>query len=156
MKVIMVNPEKITGLSITAVSTAQPNVIDFVPDSSTDKPRNIIAKAYLPGPLFNRIKENQDDVQRVTVFVFDNEKLFLTNLTTDYSTSSKRRIGKAVGGRILSVSIKGSKLRNLSESEQIRTRFSTSTPSAKRQAECVFWDFNAAGMFKLRTAFVKC
>ena len=154
MKVMMVNPEDITGLSITAVSTAQPNVNDFVPDSSTDKPRNVIAKVYLPGPLFDKINKSQDDVQRVTVFVFDNEKLFLTNVTTDDSTSSKRGSGKAVGGRIVSVSIKGSKLRNLPDSEQIRTTFSTSTPSAKRHAECVFWDFNAAGMFKLRIAFV--
>ena len=155
MKVIMINPEEITGLSITAVSTAQPNVIDFVPDSSTGKPRNVIAKAYLPGSLFNKINESQVDAQRVTVFVFDNDKLFLTNVKTDGSTSSKRSIGKAVGGRIVSVSIKGSKLRNLSESKQIRTRFATSTPSAKRQAECVFWDFNASGMLKLRTAFEK-
>ena len=152
MKVIMVNPEDITGLSITAVSTAQTNVNDFVPDSSIDKPRNVIAKVYLPGPLFDKINKSQDDVQRVTVFVFDNEKLFLTKVTPD--DSSKRGSSKAVGGRIVSVSIKGSKLRNLSDSEQIRTTLSTSTPSAKRHAECVFWDFNAAGMFKLRIAFV--
>ena len=147
MKVITVKPNEIKGLSITAISTSQRKVNDLVPDLSNDKSRNVIATMYLPGPLFSKLNKSQNDIQRITVFIFDDEKLFLTNIAKDSSVSSKRRFDKAVGGRILSASLTGSKLRNLSESEQIRTRFSLSIPSVKREADCVFWDFNSAGMF---------
>ena len=147
MKVITVKPNEIKGLSITAISTSQRKVNDLVPNLSNDKSRNVIATVYLPGPLFSKVHKSQNDIQRITVFVFDDEKLFLTNITKDNFFSGKRRFDKAVGGRILSASITGSNLSNLSESEQIRTTFSPSIPSVKREADCVFWDFNSVGMF---------
>ena len=142
----MVNPKEITGLSITAVSTSQSNLNKVVPDpGSSERKRQAVATVYLPRALFDKV--NKSEPQRVTVFVFDDEKLFLTQTNMDNSISSKRNTSKTVGSKILAVSIKGSELRNLSDDQQVRTTFSTTVPSTKAVADCVFWDFSGAGMF---------
>ena len=150
MSVIMVKPKEVTGLHITAVSTRQPSVNNLFQNYRDDKTKEqVVATAYLPGQLFFKANNNRNGLQRVTVFVFDNEKLFLNNISQSTSTEGK----KFVSGKILAVSINGIKFNNLSKSEQVRTTFSSSISSSKKEADCVFWDFRGAGTLLFITTF---
>ena len=144
--VTMVNPEKIKGLQITALPASTQGVINISRNESGNKANSqVLATIYLPQQLLIKAKGNKSGLQRITVFVFDNDRLFLNNISQ--STSSKGK--KTVSGKIVAISIKGTKLRNLSYDEQVQTTFSTPTATTESAADCVFWDFSGAGMLKI-------
>ena len=159
MGVITAKPEEITDLNITAVKTNIPKINKiFLNYSSHKASEQVVATIYLPQRLLNKASKNLTDIQRITVFVYDNDKFFLSNVTKKEFNSNEENIHKAVKSKILAASIKGAKLANLSysEQEQVRTTFSTPGPSSEGEAECVFWDFGGKGTFSFLQPFLWC
>ena len=144
--VTLVDPEEITGLKITALPTSQSGVNNVTRNESDYEGNSqALATVYLHKQLLVKAKRNKRDLLRVTAFVFDNDKLFLNSINQHTSSEGNKR----VSGIIVDISIKGTKLRNLSYAEQVQTTFYTPTESSKKDADCVFWDFNGAGMLKI-------
>ena len=154
MEVITVKPKETAGLKITAVSTNQPKVNEILRNNSSPEAREqVVATILLPKGLLDKVNKNKAGIQRITVFVFDNDKLFLNKVRKHQSNSKEENISQEVKSKIMAASIKGAKLTNLSKDEQVQTTFSTSTPSFERKVECVYWDFGGASMFIFFTAF---
>ena len=154
MEVITVKPKETAELKITAVSTNQPKVNEILRNNSSPEAREkVVATILLPKGLLDKVNKNKAGIQRITVFVFDNDKLFLNKVRKHQSNSKEENISKEVNSKIVAASIKGVKLTNLSKDEQVQTTFSTSTPSFERKVECVYWDFGGASMFISFTAF---
>ena len=148
MGVKIINPKQSPGLLIQAMSTNHSNVnlLSFSSVQNYTRERNDVAAIYLPSLLFGNSKTSTNSTRRITTFVFDNEKLFLSNMQTYSKLLEKQNTSKMVNSKILSVSIKGVSLTNLTEDEQVTITFSPLL-ATKGRTDCVFWDFSGAGMF---------
>ena len=102
-----------------------------------------IADIVLPGPLFKAAKNRRGANKtglRVTTFLYDNEKLFLSKETSGDNSSKK------VNSKILAVSIKGLKLENLTEEQRVRSEFRELLNSTSEQTlNCVYWEEELRG-----------
>ena len=147
MGIKVINTKKTAGLLIQAASTTQPSVNNL---TLTNSPSDVttskdMATIFLSGSLLDRAEKSGDITQRITTFIYDNEKLFLIRLEIDESRWNGTQISKKLNSKILSAAIKDTKLRNLKGEEQVRSTFSA-LDTDKGKTECVFWDFNGAGM----------
>ena len=141
----MVDPEQTTGLLIKAIPTDQSNVnhlsLRHATGSSTEE--DTVATIFLSQFLFNKASKISDGTQRITAFIFDNEKLFMTGLKLNHSGINSSAV---LNSKILSAAIKGIKLYNLNKNEEVRSTFSELKAGGGR-SDCVFWDFSGEGKF---------
>ena len=149
MGVKKVNPRQNSGIIIQAKATNKSNVNDLTLNNSFkyDRTSEDIASIFLSEALLKKAKKITgiiDGVQRVTTFIFDNEKLFSTNVI--HTNSSSMSLNKKLNSKILSASLKNvPSLKNLTGKETVRSTFSY-LKTKKGKTECVFWDFSSAGM----------
>ena len=145
MGVKIVDPEETAGLLIKASPTDQPNVnrlsLANTTDSSTTE--ETVATIFLSQMLFNKTSKILNDTQRITTFIFDNEKLFMTRLKINDAEINRSIV---LNSKILSAAIKGIKLYNLTKNEKIHSTFSELKTGGGR-SDCVFWDFDGEGKF---------
>ena len=103
-----------------------------------------VANIFLPGPLFTKAKNQvggNASATRVTTFLYDNEKLFISKETSGANAKKK------LNSRILAVSIKGIKLENLTETQRIKSEFKALNKTGSNTVRCVYWEETTRGLY---------
>ena len=148
MGVKKVNSRQNSGIIIQAKATNESNVnyLTLTNSFKYDPASEDMASIFQSEALLKKTKKITGTiygVQRVTTFIFDNEKLFSTNATHD--NYSSMLLNKKLNSKILSASLKNVTLKNLTGNETVHSTFSY-LKTKKGKTECVFWDFKSAGM----------
>ena len=86
---------------------------------------------------------------RLTSFLYQNDKLFITSEPVQGKTHVQGgRVRKLVNSKVISASLSGVKLLNLSSEDEISLTFlPVNTSNIQLKSQCVFWDFQAEGTY---------
>lgn len=113
-------------------------------DGTGSRDSKQVANIFLPGPLFTKAKNQAGgnaSATRVTTFLYDNEKLFISEETS--GTNAKKKLNS----RILAVSIKGIKLENLTDDQRIKSEFKALNKTGSNTVRCVYWEETTRGLY---------
>ena len=86
---------------------------------------------------------------RLTSFLYQNDKLFIASRPMQGNTRLQgERIRKLVNSKVISASLSGVKLLNLSSENEVSLTFlAVNASNIPLKSQCVFWDFQAEGMY---------
>ena len=99
-------------------------------------PDTAIVHFFLPPSLFKRVPSN---ISRISAFIYDNVKLFLTSKNLSNSA--------LVNSKVMSTSIKGVKFVDLPPEDELRSAFYPTNTALIGSSECVFWNFTLSGEY---------
>ena len=127
------------GFSIQGfISTSGYNNVTLRQSSQPTYQSNSVANIFLPASL---LRANSGSQTRVSSFLYDNFKLFVTSLN--------QSVMKVIDSKVMSTSIKGRSVQNLNESEELQSYFQPLNQSITGSASCVYWNFTRSGTLSL-------
>ena len=137
--VALVSTKVSGGFLIRGQKTNKNGYINLTLEVSTEEKVTIndVANIFLPESLIKRSSVNES-ANRITTFLYDNTKLFITTLNA--STT------EVIDSKIISTSIKGAVIRNLKESEELRGFFYPLNANITGTPACVFWNVTTSGL----------
>lgn len=97
-------------------------------------PDTAIVHFFLPPTLFKRIPSN---ISRISAFIYDNVKLFLTSKNLSNSAF--------INSKVMSTSVKGITFRDLPPEDELRSAFYPTNRSLAGSHSCVFWNLTISG-----------
>lgn len=138
--VALVSTKVSGGFLIRGKKTNKNGFINITLEVSTEEKMTIndVANIFLPESLLKTFSANAS-ANRITTFLYDNTKLFVTKLNS--STT------EVIDSKIISTSIKGVVVRNLKESEELRGFYYPLNPNITGTPACVFWNVTTSGLF---------
>jgi len=101
-------------------------------------PDTAIVHFFLPPSLFKRVPSN---ISRISAFIYDNVKLFLTSKNLSNSA--------LVNSKVMSTSVKGVKFVDLPPEDELRSAFYPTNPTLIGSPKCVFWNFTLSDWSKM-------
>ncbi|XP_065060290.1 adhesion G-protein coupled receptor G4-like [Rhopilema esculentum] len=129
--IVVVDTTLADGFSIQGyISTSGYNNVTLRQSSQPTYQSNSVANIFLPASL---LRANSGSQTRVSSFLYDNFKLFVTSLNQSAT--------KVIDSKVMSTSIKGKSVQNLNESEEVQSYFQPLNQSLTGSVSCVYWNF---------------
>ena len=138
VSIAIVNSTEIHGITIESIHTAQSGYNNVTMKSTNTElvTSEAIANIFLPPTLFRQMSSK---VNRISSFIYNNAKLFLTS-----DNSSKPDV---INSRVMSASFKDLRISGLSPEDELRSSFSPIDRNLTGSSNCAFWNFTAASTF---------
>ena len=141
LTISIVDGLSVEGLRIQGQQSLQNGYNNLVMISSDSEipDKDMLASIFLPASLLKTNSMNNESAlkRRISAFLYDNSRLFQNNA----SSSSNNQLDS----KILSASIKGMTISNLSPDQEMRSSFYPLNTSLSGNASCVYWNLTKTG-----------
>lgn len=144
---VMSDEEMKSGLKIQGFMNGTSKMPQLSSSNVVSAERDMMAYAFLSPATLRKINEAWNvRRKKVTSFLFNKPVLFESSDENGTFVSQK----KLINGKILSLTVNGRRVQDLSEAEEIENYFKPSSSKKIQRMSCVYWNFKAKGELKQR------